>query len=321
MKTYILASILCLSLSLGGVAGFAAQAAAQAARTETIAVVVNSDAISATDVNERLRLMMVSAGIPDSKETRERLLPQVVNVLIEEQLMLQEAKRLEIQVSPEEVAKGFNKLAEQNGMEPAQFREVVRRSGVPVRAMDSQIKAQIAWGRVVQQKLRPGISVNDLEVDSMIERLRRNIGKDEYLLGEIFLPVDNPAEAAQIGQLASKLTSEMLQGKVPFPRVAAQFSQSASSKRGGDMGWVEADQLPVELEEVLARMNEGDLSAPIKTLTGYYIVTLRKKRTITEDSIPSRDEVLYRMGTERLERAQRSHLLNLKSSAFVERRV
>lgn len=317
MKTYILAFI----LSLNVVAGFAAPSVAQAARTETIAVVVNSDAISGTDVDERLRLMMVSSGIPDSKETRERLLPQVVNVLIEEQLMLQEAKRLEIQVTPEEVQKGFGKLAEQNGMEAAQFREVVRRSGVPVRAMDRQIMAQIAWGRVVQQRLRPTISVNDLEVDSMIERLRRNIGKDEYLLGEIFLPVDNPAEAAQTSQLASKLTRELLQGKVPFPRVAAQFSQSASSKRGGDMGWVEADQLPVELEEVLAGMNEGDLSEPIKTLAGYYIVTLRKKRSITEDSIPSRDEVFYRMGTERLERAQRSHLLNLKSSAFVERRV
>lgn len=317
MKTYILAFI----LSFGVVAGFAAPSTAQSARMETIAVVVNNDAISATDVDERLRLMMVSAGIPDSKDTRDRLLPQVLNVLIEEQLMVQEAKRLEIQVTPEEVEKGFAKLAEQNGMEPAKFREVVRRSGVPVRAMDRQIMAQIAWGRVVQQKLRPGISVNDLEVDSMIERLRRNIGKDEYLLGEIFLPVDNPADAAQTSQLASKLTREMLQGKVPFPRVAAQFSQSASSKRGGDMGWVEADQLPVELEEVLATMNEGDLSEPIKTLSGYYIVALRKKRSITEESIPSRDEVFYRMGTERLERAQRSHLLNLKSSAFVERRV
>ncbi len=317
MKTYILAFLLSLSV----VAGLAAAPSAFAARTETIAVVVNNDAISATDVDERLRLMMVSSGIPDSKDTRERLLPQVVNILIEEQLMIQEAKRLEIEVTPEEVEKGFAKLAEQNGMDAAKFREVVRRSGVPVRAMDRQIKAQIAWGRVVQQKLRPMISVNDFEVDDMIERLRRNIGKDEYLLGEIFLPVDNPAEAAQTGQLATKLTREMLQGKVPFPRVAAQFSQSASSKRGGDMGWVEANQLPVEIEEVLATMNEGDLSEPIKTLAGYYIVALRKKRSITEESIPSRDEVFYRMGTERLERAQRSHLLNLKSSAFVERRV
>lgn len=315
--TVALASAFMMSPFVGIYKG---QAYAQT-RTESIAAVVNNEAITATDLDERLRLLMISSGIPDSKETRERLKPQVLNMLIDEQLMLQEAKRLNMSVSEEEVKGGFAKLAEQNGMQPEQFREVVRKSGVPTRAMDRQIKSQIAWGRVVQQRIRPTVTVNDLEVDSMLDRLRRNIGKEEYLVGEIFLPIDTPTEEGQVSQLAQKLTRELVQGKVPFPRVAAQFSQSASSKRGGDMGWVEGDQLPEEIVEVLSRMNEGDLSEPIKTLAGYYIVTLRKKRTITEESIPSRDEMMFRIGNERLERAQRSHLLNLKSSAFIERRV
>lgn len=309
---------------LGALATFTAPLApaiAQNTRTESIVAVVNNDAITATDLEERLRLLMISSGIPPSPETRERLMPQVLNMLIDEQLMMQEAQRVKINVSDEEVKAGFAKLAEQNGMPADQFREVVRRSGVPTRAMDRQIKSQIAWGRMVQQKIRPTVVVNDLEVDSMLERLRRNIGKDEYLVGEIFLPIDTPTDEPQVSQLAQKLTRELVGGKVPFPRVAAQFSQSASSKRGGDMGWVEADQFPEEIVTVLERMNEGDLSDPIKTLSGYYIVTLRKKRTIAEESIPSRDEIFFRMGNERLERAQRSHLLNLKSSAFIERRV
>ncbi len=321
MKKHIIAlalSSVLLSLSVQGAPAWAQSAVA---RTESIAAVVNNDAITATDLEERLRLLMISSGIPNSKETRERLMPQVMNMLIDEQLMMQEAKRANIAVTDEEVNAGFAKLAEQNGMPPEQFRQVVRQSGVPTRAMDRQIKSQIAWGRLVQQKIRPTVVVNDLEVDSMLERLRKNIGKEEYLVGEIFLPVDTPTDEPQVSQLAQKLTREMVEGKVPFPRVAAQFSQSASSKRGGDMGWVEADQFPTEIVEVLGRMNEGDLSEPVKTLAGYYIVTLRKKRTITEESIPSRDEMFFRLGNERLERAQRSHLLNLKSSAFIERRV
>lgn len=321
MRKYIAISALALSLMTPVLMAGAVPVAAQNSRTETIAAVVNNEAISATDLDERLRLLMISSGIPDSEETRTRLMPQVMNMLIDEQLMLQEAKRANITVSDEEVKAGFAKLAEQNGMPADKFREVVRRSGVPTRAMDRQIKSQIAWGRVVQQKIRPSVVVNDLEVDSVLERLHKNIGKDEYLVGEIFLPIDTPTEEPQVAQLAQKLTRELVGGKVPFPRVAAQFSQSASSKRGGDMGWVEVDQFPQEIADVLAQMNEGDLSDPIKTLSGYYIVTLRKKRTITADSIPSREEMFYRMGNERLERAQRSHLLNLKSSAFIERRV
>jgi hypothetical protein len=136
-------------------------------------------------------------------------------------------------------------------------------------------------------------------------------------VAEIFLPVDKPDEEANIKQLAEKLTREMLQGKAPFPRVATQFSQSASAKRGGDIGWVQEGSLYPEIEDVLMRMNEGDLSEPVRTISGYYIVTLRKKRVIAEENIPSREEVLYRLGTERLERRSAVTLLDLKAEAFI----
>ncbi len=294
--------------------------AAQAARTETIAAVVNNDAITTSDVEERMRLLMTSSGIPDSQDMRARLTPQVVNMLVEEHLMLQEAARLKIEVTPADIDKGFATIAQQNGIDVEKFRAIMKQQKVPQRAMEYQIRAQMAWGQVVQQKIRPDVIVNDVEVDNMLERLRSSIGKGEYLVAEIFLPIDNPAQEADVSQLAQKLTSEMLQGKVPFPRVATQFSQSASAKRGGDIGWIQEGQLAPELEDVLTRMNEGDLSEPIRTLSGYYIITLRKKRLIAEENIPSRDELFHRMGTERLERAQRRHLLDLKAAAFVERR-
>ncbi|QQG36346.1 MAG: peptidylprolyl isomerase [Micavibrio aeruginosavorus] len=293
----------------------------EAARTETIAAVVNSDAITATDVEERLRLVMVSSGIPNSPEIRQRLTSQVINMLVDERLMMQEAGRLGITISPQDVENGFATIAQQNNMDLAKFRAVMKQQGVPVRAMESQIRAQMAWGKVVQQKIRPQVTVNDLEVDNMIERLRANIGKGEYLVGEIFLPIDNPEQEADMRQLSLKLTREMLQGKAPFQRVATQFSQSASAKRGGDLGWVQEGQLAPEIEEVLLRMKEGDLSEPIRTLAGYYIITLRKQRMIAEENIPSRDEIMQRLGNDRLERAQRRHLLDLKAEAFIERRV
>lgn len=292
-----------------------------AAQTQTIAAVVNNDAITAADIDERLRLVMVSSGMPDSDDIRTRLMPQIINMLVEEHLMLQEAARMNIVVSPEDIETGFRTIAEQNGMDMDKFRAIMKRQNVPQRAMEYQIRAQVAWGKVVQQKIRPQIVVNEAEVDNMLERLKTNIGKTEYLVAEIFLPIDNPADEASVSQLAQKLTKEMLQGKVPFPRVASQFSQSASAKRGGDVGWVQEGQLDAAIEDVLLRMNEGDLSEPVKTMSGYYIITLRKKRTIAEANIPSRDEVFHRMGTELLERAQRRHLLDLKSDAFIERRV
>ena len=58
------------------------------AGSERIAAVVNEDAITITDVNDRLRLVIASAGLPNSNEIREKLKPQVMGALIEESLIV-----------------------------------------------------------------------------------------------------------------------------------------------------------------------------------------------------------------------------------------
>src|SRR5688572_3256594 len=65
-------------------------AAAQSGRMESIAVIVNDDAVTASDVNARIKLILTSAGMPNSSDVREKLEPQIVNTLIDERLILQE---------------------------------------------------------------------------------------------------------------------------------------------------------------------------------------------------------------------------------------
>ncbi len=292
-----------------------------AGRSETIAAVVNDDAITWSDVNERTRLVMLSSGMPNNAEIRQRLQNQVLNMLVEERLMIQEAARNEIAVTDQEVEGGFAAIAKQNNMDISKFREFLRAQNAPVRAMEHQIRAQVAWSKVIQGKLRPQVSVNDREIDAMLERMRGNGGKTEYMVSEILLPVGGPREEADVRQLAERLTQEMIGGKAPFAKVAAQFSQSSTAARGGDLGWVQEGQLAPDFDELLKQMNEGDLTEPVRTASGYQILLLKKKRIIDATVMPSRDEIMQRIGLERLDRLQRRHLLDLKSEAFIEYRV
>ena len=291
------------------------------ARTETIAAVVNEDAVSVSDVNERIKLVIASSGMPDNQDIREKLEPQILNILIDEKLKLQEAERLEIFVGEADIEQGFAAIAAQNKFSADQFRSVLRNSGVSPQTLKDQIHAQIAWSQVIGRELRPQVAIADKEVDSVLNRLKASQGKDEYLVSEIFLPVDKPTEEADTRKLADKLMKELEEGKVPFQRLASQFSQAAGAAKGGDIGWVQEGQLPQELDQVLAQMGEGELSQPIRSLAGYHILALRKKRTITEVSIPSREQIMQDLGIERLDRLQRSYLLDLKTQAFIEERV
>ena len=104
---------------------------ADASRSEGIAVVVNEDAITFSDLNDRLLLIIASSGLPNTPDTRQKLTPQVVNALIDEQIRMQEARRLDLEISQGEINEGFVKIAEQNQRDPQEFRSMIQQSGPP----------------------------------------------------------------------------------------------------------------------------------------------------------------------------------------------
>ncbi|MCB9990239.1 MAG: peptidylprolyl isomerase [Rhodospirillales bacterium] len=310
-----------LVLAVAIIAGSSVPVLAAAPRMETIVAVVNADAISESDLADRMKLVIASAGMPDNSDIRDKLRPQIMNVLIDEKLQLQEAARLEIEVEPKDIEQGFAQLAAQNQMSAEQFRGLLKRGGVSIKTLEDQIHAQLAWSKVVQAEIRPQIAIADNEVEAVLERLRGSEGKTEYLVSEIFLPVETPADEANVKRLADKLTREMLEGRAPFTKVASQFSQAAGASKGGDMGWVQEGQLPDELDRRLSTMQEGDLSNPVRSLAGFHILYLRKKRLISAENIPSSEQVMQSLGFERLDRMQQRYLMDLKTQAFIEHRV
>lgn len=287
----------------------------------SIAAVVNEDAISEADVRDRLRLILASSGLPDTPEMRQKALGQVLDSLVDEQIKMQEAARNELTVTEEDIDKAFAQIAGNNKMTPEQFAGVLKQQGINRVTLNRQIKAQIAWTKVVQKVVRPQVTVSANDVAALKERMRKNIGKSEYLVSEIFLPVDDAAKEGDVRQLGAKLSSEIGEGKAPFAGVARQVSRAAGAEKGGDMGWVQEGRLPEELDGALKALAEGQVSQPIRGANGYHILQLRGKRSFAEANIPSDDDITDQIGFERLDRAQQRYLLDLKSAAFIERRV
>ncbi len=316
----MLRSLLLIALTLTPMAAHAAKEKKAVVPSLGIAAVVNQDAISMADVGDRLRLIMISSGLPNNKETIDKITPQVINGLIEEQLKLQEAKRNNIEITEEDVKKGFEALGAQNKMTAEQFFEVMKRSGVPQRTVENQIRAQIAWTKVIQALLRPRVDVSETDVEARIARLKSQLGRTEFNVSEIYLPVAKGDKEADVQMLATKLVQELKKG-APFPAVAAQFSKAPGAQQGGALGWIQDGDLPPDQNQIVTTMEEQSLSEPIRAQDGFHIYWLRGKRTLTEDKIPSREELTNSIGMERLDREQQRHLSDLKSSAFIEYRV
>jgi peptidyl-prolyl cis-trans isomerase SurA len=248
-------------------------------------------------------------------------MPQVVEGLIEEQLKLQEARRNKIDVSDEEIQEGLGIIAKQNKYEPEQFVMLLEKANISKKTLLNQIKAQLAWNKVVKNVLRKRVDVSETDVDVRIQRMKEKIGQTEYLVSQIYLPLDNPKRNAETVQFAGRMAKELQAKKAPFGPVAAQFSKAAGAENGGSLGWIQPGQLGDDLDKALLSLQEGQVSDPIQTQGGLYLLFLQKKRTLTEESIPAREEITNQIGFERLDRVQQRALLDLKSAAFIDRRV
>lgn len=253
-----------------------------------IVAVVNENIISSSDLSARVGMALLASGLPDTPEVRERLMPQLLRTMIDEQLELQEAKKQDVTVSQDEIDKALQRIADDNHIPGGDMKAFLSMKGIPPDSLVGQIRASLSWNKVIQRELRPRVEIGDDEIDAMAERTRANAGKDEFATSEIFLSVDNPKDEQQVKSFADNLVQQIRQGAV-FGAIARQFSQSASAANGGDIGWIQDGQLAPELNKALEAMTTNSISDPVRAASGYYILGLRDKRTIavSGDSTPA----------------------------------
>ena len=243
-----------------------------------IAAVVNDDVISVLDLHSRRTMIIASSSMQDSPETRARISPQVLRGLIDEKLMLQEAQRIGIKVDPADIEDGVKRIADNNKTTVEQLDNQMLEMGVPPSTLRARIESEIAWQVFIGRSLSRTINISEEEISEEIKRIQTSAGKPEYLLAEIYLPVDRPEQDGEVQRLAVRLMEQMKAG-AGFQAMATNFSRAPSAAMGGDMGWVQASHLDAELLNVIRQMKPGTVTVPVRTLGGYYLVLLRKTRT------------------------------------------
>lgn len=255
--------------------GIATPASAQ--DIQRIAAVVNDEIVSVFDLVERVKLVALSSGLEQSPEVMKRLGPQVLRGLIDERLRLQEAALNNITVTDEELSSAMRSLEERNKLPAEGLEQFLKSRAVDPETMITRLRAQIAWVKLLRQRQRSSLVISDDEVDAELDRLRASQGRPEYDILEIFLLVESPDREAAVRQNARRIM-EQLDAGADFAALARQFSEGATARQGGDVGWVLADQLADEVAVKLSNLRPGQILGPVRTGGGFLIVNLRNRR-------------------------------------------
>ena len=234
---------------------------ASGGQARSIVATVNDTPISSYDVEQRVLLMQMMR--PTSQE-EDSLKKEALEQLINDTLKMQEADKNKFTVSTEELSAAIQRLEVQNQMPTGTLEKELSDRGISKSTLEQQLKADLMWLQVLRQHRNDVPDITDQMIQNRIQQMKADLSKESFLVAEIL--VKDEAEANRV--------FEEIKNGSQFDAVAKRQSIAKSVDKGGFIGWIEADHYEPAVMEIVRQMQPSQLSKPIQTQKGYYVLLL-----------------------------------------------
>ncbi len=251
--------------------------------TESVVATVNDDVISTYDIVQRMRLLVVTAGIQPTQQNLPALQQEAIRSLIDEHLELQDLReegktqKFDLIASDAEVDDEIAQIARSNNTSSTQLLTQLAAQGVGPQTLKDQLRAEISWRGWIRGRYGQRLEVGEDQIKAFQKRQEAEANKPQYQVSEIFIDASRAGGEAQAVQGATELIAQIKNG-APFAAVARQFSNSPTAAAGGSVGWITPGEMPPEVDSALDNLRPGQLSDPIPTKDGAYIILLQDRR-------------------------------------------
>lgn len=253
----------------------AAASAAYAERID-IAAVVGEEIISTNDVAERRDLLMATNNMQPTIENQKRITPRVIQSLIDENIQMQEAKRLSIGVSKEEMDKAFASLEESRRLPPGTLRKSLESQGLSLRSLEDQVRAQLSWTKVVQRKLRREVSISDDEIARAQQAAAADPGVPQVRIAAISVLVLKPGDEKAAAEFAQAIADKLKAG-MPMNDMLMKLN-GRQDVRISPPGWVDEEKLQPAMQQALRTMQPGEVTPPLKSMNTFQLIQVLERR-------------------------------------------
>ncbi|GAA4013460.1 peptidylprolyl isomerase [Actimicrobium antarcticum] len=250
---------------------------------DSIVAVVNTDVITRQELDARValveaRMRQQGAAMP----LRSLLEKQILERMIVDRAQLQLAADSGIKIDDVMLDRAMARLAEQNKLSMQDFRNQLEREGTPYARFREEIREEITMQRIREREVDNKLQITESEVDNYIEAQKNAPqSQPEYNLAQILVRIPENASAEQIAARRARAdeVAQQLRSGADFAKLAASYSDSIDALKGGELGWRTTDRLPQLFVDAVAQLNQGDLSAVVKSASGFHILKVVGKRT------------------------------------------
>jgi len=275
-----------------------------------IFITVGNKAITKSDIVQEMKLILILNNMSYTVEKKDELERMAVNSTIKRTIKEIEINKYQaFEYSKAELNNELIKLSNNIDMDVETLRNVCISNGLDFKNIVNQIKIELQWNSFIFSMYKNRVSVNLTEIDEQLKISQTKEEFKEYLVSEIIF------ESVEVGQLETKIDEIKNKIKIDgFEKVAMSLSISQSAVRGGDLGWLNENEISKKFRKEIFSTPIGSISVPIILNEGILIFKVRDKRTVKNDITLEqlKDQLVVSEKTKILNMYSLSHYDNLK---------
>lgn len=258
---------------------------------DRIAAIVNDGIVLNSELDEQTeeviaRLRQQNTELP----ARNVLRRQILERLVVEEIQMQRADSLGLQISDEMLNGALANIARSNNIEFADLPRALAQQGVDYRAYREEIRRQMTLQMLRQRDVIARINISPREMEQAMARAKNSPDQNsEYNISHILVSVPVTATPEQIEARERRMQEAYEKAKAgeDFAQLALTYSDSTTNIEGGSLGWRKGSQLPSIVSDQVVKMSAGQISEPIRTPSGFHLFRLNEVRGGVQQSVVS----------------------------------
>jgi peptidyl-prolyl cis-trans isomerase SurA len=294
---------------------------------EEIVARVNNDAITLSDtqkadqsLHEEIAHECQGCSPDKIEEVYKEKQKDLLRDLIDQALLVERAKDMGISVETD-LIKRLDEMRKQNKLESMEEMEkAVEREGLGWEDLKTQIRNNLLTQEVIRREVGSHINIPSDDVKKYYEEHQKDfVRPEQVVLYEIFLSTagKSPEEISSVEKKAEDLRNRVVKGE-QFTEIAKHFSEGSTATVGGLLGTFERGQLDKQLEDVVFKMDKGQMTEVIQTKTGFEVLQVEahfQAGLQPQDKVEN--EIMNRLYSQKMLPTMREYLAQLREQSYV----
>ena len=280
MKKQLIAIIYSLMIFSSGVDSQTRELSSSGEFLDSVVALVNDGIVLRSELENQLGLIIATleqqgGQMPPMETIREDLLER----LILQRVQLQRADRYGIRITDEILNNAIANVASNNNVAFEEFPGVLALEGIDYNDYRNELRQQLIIDQLRQREVISRIAVTESELNSfLVFQKEQDALNYDYNLSHILITTSSRAGSKEIEtkeSLIYELENRITQGE-DFAQLARENSGGQQSASGGNLGWMKGNQLPEVFIKVASQLQNGELSQPFQTSSGFHLLKLNQ---------------------------------------------